>query len=361
MKAFKTVILVAALAIVGYGVYTALVKPNKKKTGDGGPAPLYRAELDGKDSPDMGLSALSESWNDPSPKTLSESDPHVAHKATSGEDFQGASAQVNDHAAAPGERTLGSVSPVSATELQTQQHVEARFSQDLLGIKELLSQGDLGKSQMLLSGWYARRNELSEPSRAKLQRLLDDLTGTVLYSTDFHLMPPHKVQGSETPEQIAARYAVPWRLLAKINGVSDGSTLPVGTELKVVPGPLHAEVDITNYQMTLYLVDGRYAGRFKFGIGHEVPVQEGRFTVTQKIEKPPYRDANGTTFEPGAPQNPLGNLLIEVGGKFAIHGTADDATVGKGNPEGCIRLAGRDIDDLYDMLVDGKSNVTIRR
>jgi lipoprotein-anchoring transpeptidase ErfK/SrfK len=238
---------------------------------------------------------------------------------------------------------------------------DAAFAHDVELVLEQLKTGAIGKGQLDLSRWYRRRNELSPKAREYLLGLLDELTGTVVYSRE-HLITEKFVAGPNmTLQQVADRCEVPAALLAKINGVDPAAPLQQGQELKVVLGPYHLEVDLSNREIVAYLVDGRYAGRFPIGVGEEVPVADGKYAISGKIEHPNYQLPSGENVGGGDPRNPLGNLLIEVGEQFGIHGTNSDANIGQVVPPGCIHLRNQDISDLYDMVLTSKSRVTVRR
>ena len=68
--------------------------------------------------------------------------------------------------------------------------------------------------------------------------------------------------------------------------------LQPGQEVKVIQGPFHAVVDLSDYELTL-MVEGRYAGRFRIGIGGDQPELEGAYEIKDKTENPSYygRDA----------------------------------------------------------------------
>ena len=138
--------------------------------------------------------------------------------------------------------------------------------------------------------------------------MLDQLAGTVIYSTQHLVQPPCEVQPGESLERIAQRYNVPWQLLAKINGIDDQHSLRPGERLKVVGGPFDATISLDKCTLTLKL-NGTYAGRFPIGLGREHPPVEGQYVVAEKRIDPPYFAA-GRTFEPGDPQNPLGHRWL---------------------------------------------------
>jgi len=226
-----------------------------------------------------------------------------------------------------------------------------------------LASGQLAEVHMALSRLYGN-TELTAEESQRLTELLDQLTGTVIYSRQHLLEPPYVIKAGDTLQRVAEAYNVPWRLLAKINGVKDPDRLQPGTQLKVVRGPFEAVVYLGRFELVLRLGD-RYAGRFPIGIGTDNPQLEGSHTLRKKILDPPYIAAD-CKFEPGDPNNPLGKFWLELGDRLAIHGTNDVKNLRRANGRGTICLGPRDIEDLYDILTDSAdsslaSKVTIRR
>lgn len=220
-----------------------------------------------------------------------------------------------------------------------------------------LETGQMAAALQQLSGWYDDPR-LSPNDQIKLTQLLDQVAGTVIYSTQHLLEPPYEVQPNERLDDIAQRYNVPWQLLAKINGIEDPQSLRPGERLKVVRGPFSAVVSLEKRQLTL-LLNGSYAGRFAIGIGQEHPPQEGSFAVSDKVVNPVYR---GRDRAIGADDqnNPLGERWIGLGSEMAIHGTNRPEDIGRTDLPGSISLNPRDVEDVYDILSLG-SKVTIRR
>jgi len=223
-----------------------------------------------------------------------------------------------------------------------------------------LSKGQLADAHLELSEWYGDPRLAADESR-RLTELLSQLAGTVVYSRQHLLEPPHVVQPGDSLEKIARTYNVPWQLLVKINGLRDPSDLELGRQLKVVRGPFHAVVDLSRYELTLML-DGRYAGRFAIGIGRDCPQLEGRYLVRSKTTDPTSYDAN----QREDPSQPLGSRWIDLGGGIGLHGTNQPENIGRHEGGGVIFLADRDIEDLYDILTAGSnssngSSVLIRR
>lgn len=128
-----------------------------------------------------------------------------------------------------------------------------------------LARGDLVAAHQLLSS--LRESEgVSTDRRREIDRLVGGLAGTLIYDSREHrLAPPHHVQQGETLQTIATKYQVPWRLLAKINGVATPESIRPGQTLKVVQGPFSAVVDEQAGEVVLKLGE-TYAGRFSASI-----------------------------------------------------------------------------------------------
>jgi lipoprotein-anchoring transpeptidase ErfK/SrfK len=206
-----------------------------------------------------------------------------------------------------------------------------------------------------LSIFYNTPN-LSGEERAELLSRLDPLARDVIYSQRHLLEQPHRVGQNETLMEIAARYEVPWQLLANINQVQDPVTILPGTELKVVRGPFRAEVNLSMNELTLFLGD-HYAGRFPIGVGTDPAPKPGTFTIQDKQTERTYYNRAGSPVPPGTPGNPYGNIWLGLGGQLCIHGSPSASSP---TDKGCISLAADFADDLYGILSQG-SSVTIRR
>lgn len=235
--------------------------------------------------------------------------------------------------------------------------VRSEFSSFIQAALKKLDEGALAEAHESLSLFYANPGLTPEEGR-QLTELLDQVAGTVVYSRQHYLEPPYQVRPGETLQQIAARYDVPWQLLAKINGVQDPDQLTPGQTLKVVRGPFSAVIHLDRYELTLML-NGRYAGRFPIGIGQDQPVVTGLQFAKDKMINPTYY-GNGQVIDADDPNNPLGERLIGLGGRLSIHGTNDPQSIGRTGGPGTIRLSSRDIDDVFDILSIG-SRIVIQR
>lgn len=231
------------------------------------------------------------------------------------------------------------------------------FTAALASVQSKLDASQYVEAHRELSQWY-ERPELTEPERKQLLELLDALTGTVIYSRDFHAEPAYEVQPGDDLERVAQQYNVPWQFLQRINGVEDPHQLAPGQKLKVVRGPFRATVDLEAGQLTVWL-DDRYAGRFPIGRNAPGATPEGEYAVQTKIENPAFYGQDGTV-EADAPGNPLGERWIELSEQVGIHGAADVNAPGHPDTAHCIRMSATDVEDLYDILSLG-SKITVRR
>lgn len=225
-----------------------------------------------------------------------------------------------------------------------------------------LEQDRLADAHLALSEWYGNPS-LSPEEDAQLLELLDRLAGTVIYSRQHLLERAHEVQPGETLDRIADMYEVPWQVLANINGVRDPQRIRPGETLKVVHGPFDAVVELERFRLTLFL-QGRYAGRFRIGIGKDQSTPEGEFVVLQKLMNPPYY--GNPVIDANDPANPLGEYALDLGNHILIHGTNDPQSIGRAESRGCIRLDNRDIKDVFEILSarterSAGSKVAVRR
>jgi LysM repeat protein len=233
---------------------------------------------------------------------------------------------------------------------------QSAFNAAFASAQEQLRRGQLSTALLTLSIWY-EDSRLSEQDHQKLVALLDQLAGTVIYSTKPLLEPAYRVRAGDRLESIAQRYKVPAGLLAKINGVADPNNLTPNQELKVVNGPFNAVINTKKNVLTLFL-GGRYSGRFMISCGPEFEGIIGQFVV--KSKNPSHSAHNGFPWiELGhgySPSAPTARTPQQIG----LAGMTAPAQAITGSVPGRIGVSARDADDLFDLLSQG-SKVTIRR
>ncbi len=293
------------------------------------------------------------------PATAPVAETHSSHAIEDGHaDHSHAAAENTTSPVTTSTETLPTV-PTSQPEVASKAQASL-FSATRIAVEAALDRGQLSQALLLLSDWYGDPS-LSPQEAQEVEQLLSQLAGSVIYSTEHRLEPPYMVQAGERLQDIAARYEVPWQLLAKINGITSPDQLQVGQQLKVVRGPFSATIDLRRRQVTLML-NRRYAGRFAIDIDPTTTVEEGHWSVNQKLITP--GNVAQHSASPVTPTeersliltNSAGgtNQLVIIRGSHATTGSATD-------PSGrVIRLSSADVGDVYDILSLG-SEVTIRR
>jgi lipoprotein-anchoring transpeptidase ErfK/SrfK len=179
----------------------------------------------------------------------------------------------------------------------------------------------------------------------------------------------HIIQPGETLGKIARRYAVTDDLLARINGIANKNRIRAGQRIKVVRGPFHAVVTKADYRLEVYLNE-TFVKQYPVGLGDDGSTPTGRWKVKNKLKNPQYYPPRGGQIVlADDPENPLGERWIGLEGiegeavgqeRYGIHGTIEPASIGQSVSLGCIRLYNADVEELYEMLVEGKSEVTVR-
>jgi len=240
----------------------------------------------------------------------------------------------------------------------------AAFAAAWADAHDKLAAGRYAEALAVLSAWYDDASLGVEESQ-RLEDLLSQLAGTVIYSQQDLLLPPHVVAAGETLEAIAANHGVPWQLLAKINGVDDPQRLIPGEAIKTVRGPFDAVVSISRRRLSLQ-VGGNYAGVFPVVIGRRVQDRVGASLAVAEIRR------DGATRSPeGRPSTAPASFVQQVAGQqgvksvvlndgLRIEAADDPIALADSAPEGSLIVSSRDLDELIDILGPG-SHVLIRQ
>jgi hypothetical protein len=226
-------------------------------------------------------------------------------------------------------------------------------------VDQLVAEADFYTALKLLSRFY-RDETLSGPQRQRLVGWLDALAGKVIFSDENHLAAePYQVGSNESLTDIAAKWKVPAQLVYNVNAnaLPNPLTVAAGTQLKPIPGPFTAEIDLQSKVMTMFLGD-LYAVRFPIRVGISGEPRPGKFEVLVKSESGhAWRDSNGVDYPPGSPENGYGPYWIGLSGSLCIHAISDTA----GDEHyGCIGLTANDAKDVFAILAEG-AELTIRR
>ncbi|MGN6132927.1 MAG: L,D-transpeptidase family protein [Aureliella sp.] len=222
---------------------------------------------------------------------------------------------------------------------------------------KLANEGKLREALAKMSPYY-NHIDLTRDEQLDLIDLLDALAAEVIYSRRHLLESPFIVAAGDTLESIASRYQISPETLAKINMMGDSKVVLANTQLKVLQGPMRADVNLTRGELTLFLRD-LYAGRFPISVGKDPAPVEGTYEIIDRRRDRTYYGANSQVLPASDGRNPYGGYWMSLGKDMCIHGSPETSSPELANA-GCISLAPLDAREVYSLLSQG-SQVTIHR
>jgi hypothetical protein len=232
----------------------------------------------------------------------------------------------------------------------------AAFASTWADAHDKLAAGRYAEALAVLSLWYDDPSLGPEESQ-RLEDLLGQLAGTVIYSPQDLLLPPYIVEPGETLVSIAAPLGVPWQILAKINGIADPSRLVPGEALKMIRGPFDGIVSISRRRLSLQ-VGTSYAGSFPVVVGRQLRDRVGGSLSVLATQQDAAADQAGATPVAWAQAGPR---TITLSDGIVIEAVADPTLNAEENiaPTSLV-VSDRDLAELADILGPG-SRVLIRR
>jgi lipoprotein-anchoring transpeptidase ErfK/SrfK len=96
--------------------------------------------------------------------------------------------------------------------------------------------------------------------------------------------------------------------------------------------------------------DGQVKKVYTVAVGKPTtPSPTGTFSITRRVKNPVYQH-EGKIVQPG-PGNPVGSRWMGLNVKgYGIHGTNEPKSIGKAASHGCIRMAKKDLEEMYEMV-----------
>lgn len=222
----------------------------------------------------------------------------------------------------------------------------------------------------------------TESDRASIRQQMAALNEDLMFSPRVYPDDPfatvYEVQSGDSLSRIAQRegVAAEWRLIQRVNRLSNPSGIYVGQKLKLLRGPFHAVVSKSAFRMDVYVgppgdVDQWvYVRSFTVGLGEYDGTPLGVFTVRRhsKLINPFWRNPRtGEEFAADDPENPIGEHWIGLRGLgqaetysgYGIHGTIEPESIGREMSMGCVRMLPDDVALVYELLSESISEVHI--
>lgn len=111
-------------------------------------------------------------------------------------------------------------------------------------------------------------------------------------------------------------------------------------------------VSIPDRKLAL-LEDGQVVKIYSVAVGAEAtPSPDGEFKIINRVDKPTYYHPGKVI--PAGRSNPLGTRWIGLNkAHYGIHGTNEPRSIGKAASHGCIRMAHKDLEELFTMVRTG--------
>jgi len=245
----------------------------------------------------------------------------------------------------------------------------------------LISQGKPVRARGVLNAALLS-SRTTDSERVVLRERLQTLNQSLLFGSvvdpDDPMTESYRVQSGDSLARIASRrqLATHYKLIARVNGISDPSKIRVGQSLKLVRGPFHAVVDKSDFRMDVYHgppdspTGWVYIRSFDIGLGEGDGTPIGHFVISSnKLENPGWVNPRDSSerYDRNDPANPIGEYWLGLDGVgpssvhtgFGLHGTTEPESIGRSMSMGCVRLLDDDIALVFELLEEQISVVHI--
>jgi LysM repeat protein len=168
------------------------------------------------------------------------------------------------------------------------------------------------------------------------------------------------VASGDTLDKIARKFDTTKELLITNNLIAKPSLIKSGDHFRVFKGAFKVKINKTRCDLLVTMND-RFFKRYRVGTGKFGKTPVGTFVIGERSAQPVWWKPDGKEVPFGDPANILGThwLRLKASGNtlpvkgYGIHGTWDDASIGKAESAGCVRLHNPDVEQLYVMLPIG--------
>ena len=287
-----------------------------------------------------------------------------------------------------GSPTGGAVEPLRAPKTQTAAGPDAAAALKLYQRgQELTDTGELIEARTVLSKALFS-DKLPAADAAGARKLLASLAENTLFSPGFDVTDPYllryTVKAGDKLSRVERRLElhVPTQIICKTNRIDDPNKISAGQTLKLIKGPFHAVISLSNFTMDVYLhregLPYLFIKRMPVGVGKKgvTPVGSWRVGLGRKMIKPPWNAPPNSgkkgTILYGQPGYPFGKKGLWIGLEgtdkntrplqgYGLHSTDDQASVGGQVSLGCVRLKDKDMELAFSLLYEKWSTVIIKK
>ncbi len=207
---------------------------------------------------------------------------------------------------------------------------------------------------------------LQKAKDANLKRKIEDNLGGINIKLVMAPLPMPEdkviyiVKSGDSLGKIARRNGTTVELIQKSNNLSNPNIIRKGDRLLILKGKFLIKVSKSKNELILYFKN-RFFKRYPVATGKFDKTPEGTFKIVEKTKNPVWWSPDGKEVPFGDPKNILGTrwMSIRATGKtpdargYGIHGTWDDASIGKSASAGCIRMHNKDVEELFTMVPRG--------
>jgi lipoprotein-anchoring transpeptidase ErfK/SrfK len=139
---------------------------------------------------------------------------------------------------------------------------------------------------------------------------------------------------------------------ATTNGPAAAQQSALDAQVPAVTTKRVIVVSLEDHKLAL-VEDGKVKKIYSVAVGKpSTPSPVGTFRIARRVMNPTYSH-DGRVVPPG-PNNPVGTrwMGLSIPG-YGIHGTNVPSSIGKAASHGCIRMARKDLEELYPMVEVG--------
>lgn len=201
--------------------------------------------------------------------------------------------------------------------------------------------------------WNDAISCFEKSSSKNSEKALDEINFYLFIHPDTSKENKYTIKQGDNLQNIARRNNMTPQLLARVNGIKDIRYLSVGQDITIPKIKLKLKIDLSDKSLMLISNDKRVK-KYLIAVGaDDSKTPTGKFVINQKLVNPTWY-FEGKVYQPNTPENRLGTRWLGISAKgYGVHGTNDPNVIGTAMTNGCVRLFNEDVEELYDILLEG--------